>query len=83
MAKIVTFGEIMLRLCPSDHQRFIQANTFQASFGGGEANVAVSLANFGLESEFVSRLPHNDLGNAAKMELQKYNVGVKNISLGR
>jgi len=54
MAKIVSFGEIMLRLSTPEHQRFTQTNSFVASFGGGEANVAVSLANFGLDAEFVT-----------------------------
>lgn len=55
--KIVTFGEIMLRLATPDYLRFSQASTLNATFGGGEANVAVSLANYGLETEFVTRLP--------------------------
>ena len=55
--KIVTFGEIMLRLTPPDYLRFNQTNLFRASYGGSEANVAVSLANYGLQSEFVTRLP--------------------------
>ncbi|HEY9123681.1 MAG TPA: sugar kinase [Bacteroidales bacterium] len=82
MAKIVSFGEIMLRLSTPEHQRFTQTNSFVASFGGGEANVAVSLANFGLDAEFVTRLPQNDLGQAAVMDLRKYNVGTKNIVWG-
>jgi len=61
--KIITFGEIMLRLATPEHQRFSQATSFCASFGGGEANVAVSLAKFGLDAEFVTRLPNNDLGD--------------------
>ncbi|MDD5648577.1 MAG: PfkB family carbohydrate kinase, partial [Dehalococcoidia bacterium] len=64
MKKIVTFGEIMLRLAPPGQLRFGQARTFDASYGGGEANVAVSLSNFGLDTEFVTRLPANDLGEA-------------------
>jgi len=80
--KIITFGEIMLRLATPEHQRFTQAASFCASFGGGEANVAVSLANFGLPVEFVTRLPQNDLGRSVLMELRKYNVGVKNILWG-
>ena len=82
MAKIVSFGEIMLRLSTPEHQRFTQTNSFVASFGGGEANVAVSLANFGLDAEFVTRLPQNDMGQAAMMDLRKYNVGTKNIVWG-
>jgi 2-dehydro-3-deoxygluconokinase len=59
--KIITFGEIMLRLATPEHQRFTQVSSFCASFGGGEANVAVSLANFGLSTEFVTRLQKNDI----------------------
>lgn len=80
--KIVTFGEIMLRLATPGHQRFTQATSFNASFGGGEANVAVSLANFGLEAEFVTRLPQNDLGQSVLMELRKHNVGTSFILRG-
>ena len=80
--KIITFGEIMLRLATPEHQRFTQATSFYASFGGGEANVAVSLANFGLPVEFVTRLPQNDLGRSVLMELRKYNVGVNHILWG-
>ena len=60
--KVITFGEIMLRLATPGHQRFSQAASFNASFGGGEANVAVSLANYGIETEYITRLPRNDLG---------------------
>jgi len=80
--KIVTFGEIMLRLATPEHQRFTQAASFRASFGGGEANVAVSLANFGMETEFVTRLPQNDLGQAVIMELRRHNVGTGFIVRG-
>lgn len=80
--KIVTFGEIMLRLATPEHQRFIQATSFRASFGGGEANVAVSLANYGMETEFVTRIPRNDLGEAVIMELRKHNVGTGFIIRG-
>jgi 2-dehydro-3-deoxygluconokinase len=80
--KIVTFGEIMLRLATPDHQRFTQSNSFCVSFGGGEANVAVSLANFGMHAEFVTCLPDNDLGLAAVMDLRKHNVGTGNIIMG-
>ncbi|MGL5919888.1 MAG: PfkB family carbohydrate kinase, partial [Bacteroidales bacterium] len=59
MKKVVTFGEIMLRLATPGYQRFSQASEFTATFGGGEANVAVSLANYGLNAEFVTRLPKN------------------------
>ena len=61
--KVVTFGEIMLRLATPGYQRFSQATEFTATFGGGEANVSVSLANYGMESEFVTRLPQNDIAS--------------------
>jgi 2-dehydro-3-deoxygluconokinase len=80
--KIVSFGEIMLRLATPEHQRFTQASSFIASFGGGEANVAVSLANFGIPVEFVTRLPENDLGDSVLMDLRKHNVGTKFIIRG-
>lgn len=80
--KIVTFGEIMLRLATPDYLRFSQANLFTATFGGGEANVAVSLANYGLETEFVTRLPQNDIARACVMDLRKYGVGTENIVYG-
>lgn len=80
--KIVTFGEIMLRLATPEHQRFTQVTSYCASFGGGEANVAVSLANFGLKADYVTRLPENDLGQAVLMELRKHNVGTENIIRG-
>jgi len=80
--KIVTFGEIMLRLATPEHQRFSQVTSFCASFGGGEANVAVSLANFGLATEYVTRLPKNDLGQSVLMELKKHSVGTNHIIQG-
>jgi 2-dehydro-3-deoxygluconokinase len=80
--KIVTFGEIMLRLATPGHQRFSQVSSFSASFGGGEANVAVSLANYGLETEFVTCIPGNDLGQSVLMELKRYGVGISNIIKG-
>lgn len=80
--KIVTFGEIMLRLATPQHQRFSQATSFCASFGGGEANVAVSLANYGLNAEFVTRLPDNDIGRSVIMDLRKHNVGTGSIIFG-
>lgn len=82
MKKIVTFGEIMLRLTPPGFQRFSQASTFDVVYGGGESNVAVSLANFGLPVEFVTRLPQNDIGECALMEMRKRNVGTKYILRG-
>jgi len=82
MKKIVTFGEIMLRLATPRYERFTQSTHFEATYGGGEANVAVSLANFGLSAEFVTRLPKNDIGAAAIMNLRKYNVGTDKIVFG-
>jgi 2-dehydro-3-deoxygluconokinase len=80
--KIITFGEIMLRLATPEHQRFTQMTSLIATFGGGEANVAVSLANYGLNTEFVTCLPENDLGHAVLMDLRKHNVGTLHIILG-
>jgi 2-dehydro-3-deoxygluconokinase len=80
--KIITFGEIMLRLSAPGHQRFTQVNSFLVSFGGAEANVAVSLANYGLPVEYVTRLPDNDLGQSVLMELKKYSVGTEYIIRG-
>ena len=80
--KIVTFGEIMLRLAAPDHKRFSQADCFEASFGGGEANVAVSLSKFGLDTEYVTRLPGNDFGESVLMELRRHNVGTSHIIQG-
>jgi len=80
--KVVTFGEIMLRLATPGYLRFGQTDHFEATYGGGEANVAVSLANYGLQAHFVTRLPDNDLGEAAKGELRKYNVHTDYIQDG-
>ncbi|MDD7887518.1 sugar kinase [Flavivirga sp. 57AJ16] len=82
MKKIVTFGEIMLRLAPKAHLRFSQANEFEAIYGGGESNVAVSLANYGLPVEFVTRVPKNDIGDCAMMEMRKRNVGINHVLFG-
>ncbi len=82
MKKVVTFGEIMMRLSPPGYQRFGQARIFDVIYGGGESNVAVSLANYGMPVDFVTRLPDNDLGEAAKMFLRQYNVGVDKIVSG-
>ena len=65
MSKVITFGEIMLRLAPNGYYRFFQNDQMQATFGGGEANVAVSLANFGLDSAYVTKLPKHAIGQAA------------------
>ncbi|HOW10049.1 MAG TPA: sugar kinase [Bacteroidales bacterium] len=80
--KIVTFGEIMLRLATPEHQRFTQATSLNATFGGGEANVAVSTANYGLPTEYVTRLPENELGHSVIMDLRKHNVGTNYIIYG-
>ena len=82
MKTIVTFGEIMLRLSTPGHRRFVQADRFDASYGGGEANVAVSLAGFGQPARFVTRLPDNDLGRSALAELRKHNVDTSQIAFG-
>jgi len=72
----------MLRLATPDYLRFSQANTLSATFGGGEANVAVSLANYGVEVDFITRLPQNDIAAACVGELRRYGVGVNNIVYG-
>ncbi|SHJ38148.1 2-dehydro-3-deoxygluconokinase [Maribacter caenipelagi] len=82
MKKVVTFGEIMLRLAPEGFLRFSQANRFDAIYGGGESNVAVSLANYGVPVDFVTRLPKNDIGECAMMEMRKRGVGVDKIVYG-
>ena len=68
--KIISFGEIMLRLKPQNFERFFQSPLLEATFGGGEANVAVSLANFNMDVAYVTVLPSNDIGNACKAELR-------------
>ena len=80
--KIVTFGEIMLRLSPPGYQRFSQARSFDVIYGGGEANVAVSLANYGLPVDFVTRIPQSDIGEACTAFLRQYGVGVDKIVRG-
>lgn len=82
MAKIVTFGEIMLRLATPGYLRFGQADELTATFGGGEANVAVSLANYGMDVEFVTRLPENDIAQACVKDLRKHGVKTDNIIYG-
>jgi len=82
MEKIVCFGEIMGRLNPEGYLRFSQAEKFEISYSGGEANVAVSLANFGLNSAYVTKLPSNDLAVAAVRSLRKYGVEVNDIVYG-
>lgn len=82
MKKVITFGEIMLRLAPPGFLRFSQANSFDVVYGGGESNVAVSLANYGIPVEFVTRLPKNDIGDCALMEMRKRGVGTQHIAYG-
>ena len=80
--RVVTFGEIMMRLNPEGYLRFVQADKFEASYAGGEANVAVSLANYGLDASFVTKLPENPLGCAARNEVRRYGVDTSSIVWG-
>jgi 2-dehydro-3-deoxygluconokinase len=80
--KVVTFGEIMMRLSPPGYLRFAQAHSFDVIYGGGEANVAISLANFGVPVDYVTRLPANDLGDACIQFLRQYGVGTDKIVRG-
>lgn len=80
--KVVTFGEIMMRLNPEGYQMFYQAEKFEASYAGGEANVAVSLANYGIESSFVTKLPDNPLGECARNAVRHFGVETKDIVWG-
>jgi 2-dehydro-3-deoxygluconokinase len=82
MKKVVTFGEIMLRLSPPGFLRFTQARSFDVIYGGGEANVAASLAQFGMPVEYVTRLPKNDIGEACLQYLRQYGIGTGKIILG-
>ena len=82
MKKVITFGEIMLRLSPPGYLRFSQTNSFDIVYGGGESNVAVSLANYGIPVEFVTRIPKSEIGECALMELRKRGVGTSHIVLG-
>lgn len=82
MGKIVTLGEIMLRLSTPGQERFIQADSFDVCYGGGEANVAVSLANFGYDVSFVTKLPKNEIGDSAIAALRKFNVDCSDIVRG-
>ncbi|EAQ38145.1 2-dehydro-3-deoxygluconokinase [Dokdonia sp. MED134] len=82
MSKVVTFGEIMLRLSTERFLRFSQAKTFGATYGGGEFNVAVSLNNLGVPAEFVTRLPYNEIGDTALQEIKKLGVGDTHIHRG-
>lgn len=80
--KAVTFGEIMLRLAPEGYYRFVQAQSYGATYGGGEANVAVSLANYGLESSFVTKLPAHEIGQAGINSLRTFGVDTSSIVRG-
>ena len=80
--KVVTFGEILLRLTAPGYLRFSQAKEYVATFGGSEANVAVSLANYGVDTEFVTRLPQNEIAQSCLDQLRSYNVGTRHIVFG-
>lgn len=80
--RVVTFGEIMLRLAPEGYYRFVQADRLGATYGGGEANVAVSLANFGLDAAFVTKLPAHEIGQAALNSLRRFGVDTSYIARG-
>lgn len=80
--KVVTFGEIMLRLAPFGYDRFVQTNSYEATFGGGEANVSVSLAGYGMDTSFVTKLPKHEIGQSAVNELRKYGVDTSKIVRG-
>lgn len=79
MSKVVLFGEIMLRLSPEGFNRFVQADKFNVNYGGSEANVSFSLANFGVNSTFVTKLPNNEIGQSAYNKLRQYGVITSNI----
>ncbi len=80
--RVVTFGEIMLRLAPEGYYRFVQAESFGATYGGGEANVAVSIANYGMDSVYVTKLPTHEIGQAAVNSLRRYGVDTSRIVRG-
>jgi len=82
MGKIITFGEIMLRLAPEGYMRFVQADTYGATYGGGEANVAVSLAGYGLDAAYVTKLPKHEIGQAAVNSLRRFGVDTSKIVRG-
>lgn len=82
MAKVITMGEIMLRLSTPGNQRYIQSTQFDVTYGGGEANVAVSLANYGHDAEFVTKVPNNPIGESAVATLRKYGVETGHIAKG-
>ncbi len=80
--KVVTFGELMLRLAPENYLRFVQSDKYEATFGGAEANVAVSLANYGVDVSFVSKLPEHEIGQSAVNSLRKFGVDTSKIVRG-
>lgn len=80
--KVVTFGELMLRLAPNGYLRFVQSNQLEATFGGAEANVAVSLANYGVDVDFVTKLPAHEIGQAAVNSVRQFGVNTQNIVRG-
>ena len=82
MKRVITFGELMLRLAPENYLRFLQAEKYQATFGGAEANVAVSLANYGVDVSFVSKLPEHEIGQSAVNSLRKFGVDTSLITRG-
>ncbi len=82
MKKVVTLGEIMLRLSSPDHNRFVQTDRFDACYGGGEANVCVSLVNYGLDARFVTRVPSHEIGQSAVNALQRFGVDTRHIARG-
>ena len=82
MKKVVTFGEIMMRLNPEGYRRFVQADRFEASYAGGEANVAVGLAQFGMDAAFVSKVPAHEIGQCAINELRRFGVDTSLILRG-
>ncbi|MBP5275734.1 MAG: sugar kinase [Lachnospiraceae bacterium] len=80
--KVITFGELMLRLAPQGYLRFVQADTFEATFGGGEANVSISLANYGMDTAFVTKLPAHEIGQMSVNSLRKFGVDTSLIVRG-
>ena len=82
MKRIVTFGEIMMRLNPAGYGRFVQSTAFEATYAGGEANVAVSLANYGNDAAYVSKVPEHEIGQCAVNELRRYGVDTSGMLRG-
>lgn len=80
--KVVTFGEIMMRLNPKGNERFLQAESFEVSYAGGEANVAVSLANYGMKASFVTKVPAHEIGQCALNALRRYGVSTDDCARG-